>query len=275
MNDELLSRLQRLIKLYLPESFVNDYLNDPACLMNKQNWQLAVMFTDIRSFGRLSERRSLENLSQDLNSYFQMMANIIYARNGIINKYIGDAILAYFGHPVYSEETALQSVLAAIEMIEATTMSGSSPDAFHVAVGINLGTVSIGNVGHPEKKLDYTIIGHTVNFAARLEGLTSTYKQGILVSERVYDKIRDVLPCRIVDSLSIKEGETTRIFTTKKDLSPQEQLAWNRHNEGMKLFHSRDFKAALKSFQAALEHLESDYLAGMMIERCKKSIPVE
>ena len=85
MNNELLSRLQRLIKLYLPESFVRDYLNDPASLMNKQNRQLAVMFTDIRLFARLSERRSLEDVSQDLNSYFQMMANIIYARDGIIN----------------------------------------------------------------------------------------------------------------------------------------------------------------------------------------------
>ena len=169
----------------------------------------------------------------------------------------------------------MQAVLAAIEMIDATTKSERRLASFRTAIGISLGQVSIGNVGHPDKKLDYAIIGDTVNFASRLEGLTSTYRQEILVSESVYDKIRDVLPCRMVDSLSIKEGATTRIYTTRKDLSPQERLAWDRHNEGMDLFYSKDFKAALECFQTALQYLESDDLAKMMIERCQKSILVE
>jgi len=273
MKEELISKLQRLIKLHLPESYVSDYLNDTTSLMARHNRQLAVMFADIRSFTSLSEGRSPEDLVQSLNSYFQLMADIIYTRNGTIDKYIGDAILAYFGYPAYSEATALNAVLAAIEMIDATKGQTGSLAAYHTAVGIGFGPVSIGNVGHPNRKLDFTIIGDPVNFASRLEGLTSRYKQELLISESVYDKIRDVLPCRMVDSVSVKDAATfVRIFTTKKDLSQQEQAAWNTHNEGMDRFYSKDSEAALKCFQAVLENNESDGLARMMIERCQKSM---
>jgi adenylate cyclase len=276
MKEQLTSKLQRLIKLHLPESYVSGYLNDPTSLMARQNRQLVVMFTDIRSFTSLAEGMSPEDLAKDLNSYFEIMANIIYTRNGIIDKYIGDAILAYFGYPAYSEETALNSVLAAIEMIDATPKSASSLAAYHTAIGISLGPVSIGNVGHPERKLDFTIIGDTVNFASRLEGLTSSYKQELLIAESVYDKIKDVLSCRMVDSLPVRDGgASTKIFTTKKDLSQQEQIAWNRHNEGMDRFYAKDFKAALKCFQTVLGYHESDSLGKMMVERCQKSIPNE
>ena len=241
-----------------------------------QNRQLAVMFTDIRSFTSFSEGRSPEDLIHSLNSYFRFMADIIYTRNGTIDKYIGDAILAYFGYPTSSEETALNAVLAATEMIDAIRNSAGSLAAYHTAVGISFGPVSIGNVGCPERKLDFTIIGDTVNFASRLEGLTSIYKQELLISESIYDRTKDVLPYRMVDSLSTKDGgASTKIFTTKKDLSKQERVAWNIHNEGMDLFYTRDFKAALKCFQALLEQNESDSLANMMIERCQKSMPKE
>ena len=276
MSEELISKLRQLIKLHLPESYVSDYLNDPSSLMVRQNRQLAVMFTDIRSFANLSEGKSPEDLARSLNSYFQLMADIIYARNGMIDKYIGDAILAYFGQPASSEEALLNAVLAAIEMIEATKKQAGNLASYHTAVGISFGPVSIGNVGHPERKLDFTIMGDAVNLASRLEGLTSRYEQELLFSESVYDKIKDVLPSRLVDFLFIKDGRASiKVFTTKKDLSQQEQAAWNIHNEGMDRFYNDDFKAALKCFQAALEINESDSLAKMMIERCQKSMPEE
>ena len=152
MKQELISKLQQLIKLHLPESYVSDYLNDRSSLMARQNRQLAVMFTDIRSFTSLSEGRSPEDLAQSLNSYFQLMADIIYSRNGIIDKYIGDALLAYFGYPSYGEGAALSAVLAAIEIIDATKNQAGSLAAYHTAVGIGFGPVSIGNVGHPQRR---------------------------------------------------------------------------------------------------------------------------
>jgi class 3 adenylate cyclase len=94
---EQFQRLRQLIKLHLPCNTVSDYLNDPASLMESQNQQVAVLFTDIRSFTSISKGRSPEDLFQDLNRYLQIMADVIYRRNGIIDKYIGDSIMATLG----------------------------------------------------------------------------------------------------------------------------------------------------------------------------------
>ena len=273
---EQFRRLQQLIKLHLPWNTVSDYLNNPASLMARENRQLAVMFTDIRSFTSLSRGRGPEDLFQDLNRYLQIMADVIYRRDGIIDKYIGDSIMAYFGYPLYSDNTALQAVLAALEIIDATSNGKSSAAGLSVyptAIGMSFGLVTIGNIGHPERKLNFTIVGDTVNLASRMESLTSVYRQEILITESIYDKIKDVLPYRLVDTLTVEDKERSiRVFTTKKDLSQQEQAAWNKHNKGMDHFYENDFEIALKCFKDVLEYQESDHLAKMMIERCTKNM---
>jgi adenylate cyclase len=111
-----------------------------------------------------------------------------------------------------------------------------------------------------------------VNLASRLEGLTSIYKQEILITESVYSEIKDVLPYRLVDTLFHGGKKSIRVFTTKKDLSQQEEAAWNKHNRGMDYFYANDFEVALQCFQGVLEYQESDHLAKMMIKRCNKYI---
>lgn len=271
-------RLQRLLKLYLPENVISDYMNSPESLMVRQDRLLAVMFSDIHSFVRLSENRLPDELVQDLDRYLQVMTDIIYTRNGIIDKYIGDEIMAYFGYPVYSEKTALQSVLAAIEMLDAIKKNNRESSrvglpAYDIGIGINFGVVTIGNLGHPHRKLDFTVIGDNVNLASRMESLTSIYKQEILIAESVYDKIKDVLPYRLVDTISVKgKDRSIRVFTTKRDLSHQEQTAWDKHNRGMEHFYSNDFEVALQCFRDVLDYQESDHLAKMMIERCTNNM---
>ncbi len=271
-------RLQRLIKLYLPDNIISDYMDSPASLMVRQDRLLAVMFSDIHSFARPSENRLPEELVQDLNRYLQLMADIIYAKDGIIDKYIGDEIMAYFGYPVYNEKTALQAVLVAIEMLDAIKKNNRESSkaglpTYDIGIGINFGVVTIGNLGHPDRRLDFTVIGDMVNLASQMESLTSIYKQEILITESVYDKIKEILPYRLVDTLSAKDKDiSTRVFTTKKDLSQQEQAAWNKHNKGMDHFYADDFEVALNCFQGVLEYQESDHLAKMMIERCTKNM---
>jgi adenylate cyclase len=268
--DEQHRRLERLSRLYLPENAISDYVHNPSSLMISQNRPLAIMFTDIRSFSSLSGGRLPEDIVQELNRYFRIMADIIYSKNGIIDKYIGDSIMAYFGYPTHDEKTALQAVLAGIEMLESSKIELPS---YHSAIGINYGVVTIGNVGHPNRKLDFTIIGDMVNLASRMESLTSTYKQEILITESVCDKIKDVLPHRLVDTLFVGDmAKSIKIFTTKKDLSQKEQAAWNEHNRGMIHFYENDFKDASQCFRKVLEFQESDHLAKMMIERCTKGL---
>jgi adenylate cyclase len=271
-------RLQRLIKLYIPEKVISDYMNNPKSLMVMQDRPMAVLFSDIHSFSKISEKMTPEEVNRNLNRYLQLMADIIYARDGIVDKYIGDAILAYFGYPVFNEKTVMHAVLAAIEMLDAIKKidrksSLADFSYFEIGIGINFGVVMIGNIGHPDKKLDFTVIGDNVNLGFRMETLTSTYQQEILLTESVHNKIKDVLPYRLVDTISVRGKEKpVRIFTTKKDLRHKEQTAWNTHNKGMDHFLANDFEVAVKCFRDVLEYQESDHLAKMMIERCTKNM---
>ena len=260
--------LLRLLRLYMPESAIEESLTTKN-LLHSEDLTLAVIFSDIRSFTKISEATSPEEMILFLNGYFRVMTDIIYAKGGIVDKYIGDAIMAYFGYPTYEEGTALQTVLAAIEMVEATRKDLLG---YNIGIGINLGVVTIGNVGHPERKLNFTIIGDMVNLASRLEGLTKTYGQDILISESIHDKIKAVLPCRLVDTVTVKGKGATNIFTARRDLKKKELAAWEKHNVGMAHFSALEFRPALECFQEVLQYQENDHLAKMMIERCTQNL---
>ena len=260
--------LARLLRLYLPEATIAEFLTSKD-LLHGENRTLAVMFTDIRSFTKISETASPEEMIIFLNDYFRLMTDIIYTKGGVVDKYIGDAIMAYFGYPTYEEGIALETVLAAMEMIDATK---KDLHGYSIGIGINLGIVTIGNVGHPERKLNFTIIGDMVNLASRLEGLTKAYGQDILVSESIYDKVRGVLPCRWVDTVSVKGKGAANIYTAGRDLNKKELAAWEKHNVGMGHLSALKFEPALECFQEVLQYHENDHLAKLMIERCRQNL---
>ena len=200
------------------------------------------------------------------------MVDIIISRGGVIDKYIGDAIMAFFGAPVKHADDAYQSVMAALEMQEALRalnkerVNDGKPE-FKTGIGINYGVVTVGNIGS-EKKMDYTVIGDMVNLGSRLEGLTKQYHQEVIISESVYRKVRAKVPCRMVDKVQVKgktQGES--IYTASVTLNDTQKKGWSYHNAGAKLFYSRDFREAAKYFNAALKIMPDDYLAGIFAER--------
>ncbi len=133
-----------------------------------------MLFSDIRGFTTISEGMSPDDLVSSLNRYFSGQVDIIMNRSGIVDKYIGDAIMAFFGAPVTHDDDALQAILAGIEMSEAVEdfnrqQKELGKPEFHIGVGINYGIVTVGNIG-TDKKMDYTVIGDMVNLASRLEG---------------------------------------------------------------------------------------------------------
>jgi class 3 adenylate cyclase len=195
-------------------------------------------------------------------------------RNGIVDKYIGDAIMAFWGAPVKHEDDALQSVLSGLDMIDAlrgfneTQRSLGKPE-FRIGVGINYGIVTVGNIGS-ERKMDYTVIGDMVNLASRMEGLTKPYHQEILISETIYKEITGRLPTRLLDTVAVK-GKTrgVKIYTVKRSLAGSEERAWTVHNEGMEAYYRRSFGEAAAKFQEVLSLLPEDFIARVLLARCK------
>jgi adenylate cyclase len=160
----------------------------------------------------MSETTPPEKIVEMLNVHFTTMADIILKHNGTIDKYIGDAIMAFWGAPVRTSDHAERAVLAAQEMIaalkevnEALKERGFQHE-IRIGVGINTGEATIGNIGS-EKKKNYTIVGDTVNLASRLESITKEYQTPLLFSEYTYEKIKSIIACKLMGNVKVKGRE--------------------------------------------------------------------
>jgi class 3 adenylate cyclase/HAMP domain-containing protein len=275
-------RIRQIFQKYVPKDLIDKFFASPESMLVGENRELAILFSDIRSFTTISENMAPHELVNSLNRYFSGQVDIIMNRNGIVDKYIGDAIMAFWGAPIKHEDDALQAVLSGLDMIEAVkgfneNQKKLGKTEFHIGIGINFGLVTVGNIGS-ERKMDYTVIGDMVNLASRMEGLTKTYNADILISETLYealDKIGEqesaALSFRLLDTVAVK-GKTkgVKIYTVKKDLSASETKAWGFHNQGMEKYYRQDFSGAAKYFQAVLAISSGDFNAASLLERCKK-----
>ena len=267
-------KIRNIFQKYVPKDVIDRFFENPESMLVGENRVLAVLFSDIRSFTTISESMMPDDLVNSLNRYFTVMVDIIMSHHGIVDKYSGDAIMAFFGAPVKREDDAMSSVLAGIEMTEALQGFNEGQRAvnkpeFHIGVGINYGVVTVGNIG-TEKKMDYTVIGDMVNLASRLEGLTKTYHQGLIISESLHYKVKDELACRLLDSVAVK-GKTkgVRIYTVKKSLDPREKEAWEFHNAAMDEYYKRNFRRAVALFTDVSQLLPDDYASELLMRRCE------
>ncbi|MDR0322651.1 MAG: HAMP domain-containing protein [Treponema sp.] len=271
-------RIRQIFQKYVPNNVIERFFASPEKMLVGDNRKLSILFSDIRSFTTISEGMAPDDLVNSLNRYFSGQVDIIYNRNGIVDKYIGDAIMAIWGAPEKHEDDALQSVLSGLEMIDAISGFNANQKKlgkceFHIGIGLNYGEVTVGNIGS-ERKMDYTVIGDAVNLASRMEGLTKTYHSEILISESLFEELRKTSPeaglnYRLLDTVAVK-GKTkgVRIFTVKRALSADEQKAWSLHNQGMKLYYTRSFNDAAQKFKETLAVLPGDFNAENLYNRC-------
>ena len=270
-------QIRNIFQKYVPKDVIDSIFENPESMLVGENRVVAILFSDIRSFTTISEGYMPDELVAALNQYFESMVDIIMSHHGIVDKYIGDAIMAFFGAPVKRPDDAYQAVLAGLEMQEALlafnkAQRDKGKPQFITGIGINYGVVTVGNIGS-EKKMDYTIIGDMVNLGSRLEGLTKPYRQDLIFSESVNMKIKGKLPSRLVDKVVVK-GKTMgeSVYTTKLKLSDREKQGWAHHNAGAKLYYARHFEKARLHFLAAQKFLPNDYLSAMYLERCDRYI---
>jgi class 3 adenylate cyclase/HAMP domain-containing protein len=270
-------KIRNVFQLYVPKDVIEEVFVNPEKMLIGNNREIAILFSDIRSFTSISERMAPDELVNSLNRYFSIMVNIIMDRNGVVDKYIGDAIMAIFGAPVSHGNDALSSVVAGLEMMDRlhdfnkAQKEFGAPE-FHIGVGINYGIVTVGNIGC-DKKMNYTVIGDSVNLASRLEGLTKKYQEPVIFSEGVYEKIAQDLPCRILDRVAVK-GKTQGlpIFTSRLKLNDTEKTAWKYHEEAAQWYYKREFQKALSGFQQVLTIFPEDPAALRFKERCRHYI---
>jgi class 3 adenylate cyclase/HAMP domain-containing protein len=281
-------RIRQIFQKYVPNDVIERFFASPEKMLVGDNRSLSILFSDIRGFTTISEGLAPDDLVNSLNRYFSGQVDIIYSRKGVVDKYIGDAIMAFWGAPEKHEDDALQSVLAGLDMIDALAgfnenQRGLGKPEFRVGVGVNYGEVTVGNIGS-DRKMDYTVIGDAVNLASRMEGLTKTYRVDMLITESVYAELNrpagDNHPAgvapnapplyfRLLDTVAVK-GKTrgVKIYTVKRGLNSAEAAAWPVHNKGMELYYRRSFRDAAEQFREAYRLLNKDFNAEAMYRRC-------
>jgi adenylate cyclase len=191
-----------ILRMYVDENVLNfmgsrEY---EASIMASETVEATVAFIDICSFTSLSEKETPDKVVSLLNTYFDLMAKEIIAQNGIIDKFMGDCVMAVFKGP-YHTDRAIDACLAIRARMEA--LPGHDDFQPRVSIGINSGEMISGNIGSVTlKRLDYTVIGDTVNTAQRLQSTAGTGQ--IVISEAIWDKVKDSFNCRLIGQARLK-----------------------------------------------------------------------
>ena len=168
----------------------------------------SVLFADIRGFTSMSEKMLPEEVSNILNEYFTEIEPIITKYNGVINKFIGDAVMAIFGDPINDEMHPMNAVLCANDMLKRVRklrnkwMDENKPE-IEIGVGINTGEVFVGNIGS-ETRLEYTVIGDTVNIASRIESYNKVYKTNFLIGSTTYNSVKNRVDVIKISGVTIR-----------------------------------------------------------------------
>lgn len=214
-------KVQYAMSRYMSEDVMKNVIKniDNLGLGGKKS-VVTVLFSDIRGFTSMSEQMSAQQVSQLLNEYFSEMEPIVSKHNGIINKFIGDAVMAVFGEPIQDENHPLNAVKCGYEMLQRVKeldekWQKEGKPIIKIGVGINTGEVFVGNIGS-EKRMEYTVIGDTVNLASRLESYNKTYKTEILISSSTYEASKEHIEANEITDVEIRgKAQKMNIYEVK------------------------------------------------------------
>jgi len=271
-------KIRHIFQKYVPGEIIDEVLKTKgSSLLLGKKQTTTILFSDIRSFTSIAERLSAEELVISLNTYFNIMVGIIIKHKGIIDKFIGDAIMSIFGAPVLHEDDPLQAVLTGLEMLD--SLDGFNRKQvkmgrpiFKIGIGLNTGDVVVGNIGSTQK-LEYTCIGDEVNLANRLEGLTKMYGIPIIISEFTLAQTKGGVRAREIDSVRVKgKLKPVKIFEPYNNVPPKTEQGYSIFSEGIGLYRNRQFNEALKHFKRSNSVLGSDMPSSLYEDRCNELI---
>ncbi|MDR1893567.1 MAG: adenylate/guanylate cyclase domain-containing protein [Spirochaetales bacterium] len=198
-------RIKNMFSTYLSPKVVDQIIDQPPELGGLDK-NITVFFSDIRGFSTLSESMSPQELVQILNAYLSAMTDVILEYDGTLDKYEGDAIMAFWGAPVSQEDHALLACKAAVRQIEVLKeLNKTFPPEIriNIGIGLNTGIMTVGNMGSIQR-MDYTLIGDNVNLGARLEGTNKIYGTQIIMSEYTHEMVKEKVIARELDNIRVK-----------------------------------------------------------------------
>jgi adenylate cyclase len=259
---------------FIPADLVRSLLNQGVEAKPGGSIQeLTVMFIDVAGFTGLSERMG-DRVVPLLSRYLDAVSEVIVATGGTIDKFIGDAVMAFWGAPTAQQDHAVRCCRAALACRKAIEAAGVNDDQGHplqIRIGINSGRMLVGNIGS-ELRLNYTVIGDAVNVASRLEGASKQYGTQILIGAETARLIRDAFIIREIDSIVVygrTEGLAVYELIGLAEVSG-ENTAWIASYEaGLSRYRHRDFSGAIIHFEAVLNGRPHDRPASLLLERCK------
>jgi class 3 adenylate cyclase len=266
-------RIRETFGRYIDPKVMEGLIDQPALAATEgQRRVMTVLFCDLKGFTSLSESVTPQGLVKVMNRYLSTMSEPIRSHRGIIDKYIGDAIMAYWGPPFIDEaDQARFACFAAIDMIgRIATLRKELPELLGVRtipmecdirIGIATGEALVGSIGS-EFMMSYTVMGDTVNLASRLEGANKIYSGRSLVSEATVAAAGAAIEAREIDRLVVV-GQTSpqvvfEIMGRKGELTPDQLLLRTRYSEGLAAYRARNWDEARRAFNAALEAVPAD-----------------
>ncbi len=270
--------IRKSFQYYLSEEVVEQIVQNPEKLkLGGELKKVTILFSDIRGFTAISETLSPKELMEKLNVYLTAMTDIITGRRGLVDKYIGDAVMAFWGAPLDNNMQGEHAAFAAIDQMRKLEELNKKWEAdglprFDIGIGLSTGNVVVGNMGS-EKRFNYTIIGDEVNFASRLEGLNKTYGTSCIISESTKKEIEKnpSFKIRELDLVTVKgKKEPKLIFEliTKEVDQPLEKIL-SLFSEGRAFYMSQNWPKAIECFESALS-IGKDGPSRLFLERCKE-----
>ena len=265
---------------YVSPVVIDNLIKNPDRIkLGGEKRNITIFFSDIRGFTSLSEKLDPEELVRLLNEYLTEMTSIILKDQGLVDKYMGDSIMAFWGAPLDQPNHAEMACSSSLDMTAKLTelqkkWKHEGIPSFTIGIGLNSGDAIVGNMGSLNR-FDYTVTGDHVNIASRMEGLNKIYGTTIIISENTYRIVKDTFETRKLDAVKVK-GKKKPIFiyellSRKGGLSKKQRDFVASYESSLELYFQKKWKPALKSFQQTLK-LMDDKAAQVLCARCQEFI---
>jgi adenylate cyclase len=263
---------------YVSPVVIENLIKNPDKInLGGEKKNITLFFSDIRGFTSISEKLDPEELVSLLNEYLTEMTSIIIKDQGLVDKYMGDGIMAFWGAPLDQKNHAEMACSSSLEMMDKLKdlqkkWKKEGIPSFNIGIGLNSGDAIVGNMGS-STRFDYTAMGDNVNLASRMEGLNKVYGTNIIISEKTHKIVKDKFESRKLDAVKVKGKKKPiliyELISHKDNTSKKQRDFIKLYETGLEFYFKKKWKESIKSFQASIKLID-DNASNIFITRCQE-----